>query len=292
VAVPYVLIALITSAILGMTFRGAPPVASDPLAVAMVVLVYHLPATVIPLFFPGALILILVMYVAAFAVKVLNYTIQGRNDIPAWPDLTAMGSQVMRPFLQIVGTALACAIPALVYYSAANARYPVEHPVLVLLALAGLLYFPMAALTVVMSGSLLALNPVTVVRSICRVPLEYVVLVGFMLTLFLTAWCAQYFLARIPLLGQVLQIIATLYLVLVEMRILGLFYVATEDKLAWFGHHAADTVEIDDPEEGEEDTLCSEAELDLPDSEADLPELDLDLPDLDRAPPDKEERPQ
>jgi len=116
----------------------------------------------------------------------------------------------------------------------------------------GLIYFPMALLAVAMKDSPLAANPLVVLPAMMKAPVEYGITVLFLLAVY-----------GINLLGDVLSGslvsndmmltkdmstlftsmgikaalgIVSVYLLCVTMRILGLFYNASKQKLGWFGH--------------------------------------------------------
>ena len=115
----------------------------------------------------------------------------------------------------------------------------------------GALYFPMALLAVAMKDTPLAANPLVVLPSIFKAPLEYLVTVLLMAAVlalynsgellisavfprgllshsmaklfgFMGAWAFWYFLQ--------------LYLLAVNMRILGLLYLTKKRKFGWFEH--------------------------------------------------------
>ncbi len=100
------------------------------------------------------------------------------------------------------------------------------HPLAIAL---GAGYFPMAFLGLVITESLSAANPVTVIRSIAAAPAAYTVLVLF-LGVFLTvtfAWEPAITVTKVSWFvsfGQVLLGAASMYITFVWMRLLGLFY--------------------------------------------------------------------
>ncbi len=115
----------------------------------------------------------------------------------------------------------------------------------------GLIYFPMALLAVAMKDSPIAANPLVVLPAMMKAPVEYGTTVLFMLAVY-----------GVSLIGDMLSSNAgsnmmftknmstffvnagikaalgliSVYLLCVTMRLLGLFYNATKQKLGWFGH--------------------------------------------------------
>jgi ABC-type sulfate transport system permease subunit len=97
--------------------------------------------------------------------------------------------------------------------------------------------FPMAFLAVSMFDSVAALNPLLIFPSILRIPLQYVVTVLLLAGVLALRWKGEAFLERLlplPFLVRIVYGFAGLYLLTVEMRILGLLYLANKDRLGWF----------------------------------------------------------
>ncbi len=68
-----------------------------------------------------------------------------------------------------------------------------------------------------------------------RAPLDYLIcLAAFMLIVGLSAVAKQILAIPVPLLGSVIQIFLSLYFMLIEMRMLGLFYNANAEDLDWY----------------------------------------------------------
>ena len=68
-----------------------------------------------------------------------------------------------------------------------------------------------------------------------RAPLDYLIcLVAFMLVLGLSVVARQILALPVPLLGPAIQIFLSLYFMIIEMRMLGLFYNANAEDLDWY----------------------------------------------------------
>ena len=113
----------------------------------------------------------------------------------------------------------------------------------------GCLYFPMAFLAAAMKDTALAANPLVVVPSIIKVPAEYIVTVILMTSIFgfqklgdLVAGEAIGVSLRTTSMSvmflsfglKVCWNFISVYLLTVNMRILGQLYVAKKDDLGWF----------------------------------------------------------
>jgi len=87
-----------------------------------------------------------------------------------------------------------------------------------------------------MADSLTGLNPLFVIPSICRVPLEYLVACCVVLVIYavkLAVGLVLVFLS-IPLVTALLSGFLSLYFLTVEMRLLGTLYYTRKDRLNWF----------------------------------------------------------
>jgi hypothetical protein len=115
----------------------------------------------------------------------------------------------------------------------------------------GCLYFPMAFLVVAMKDTALAANPLIVVPAIFKVPLGYFVTALIVMGIFalrhfggaaaglasITTYRTRDMSTMFLTFGmRALWSLASVYLLTVSMRILGLLYVTNKQKLGWFGH--------------------------------------------------------
>lgn len=120
---------------------------------------------------------------------------------------------------------------------------------IIITMLLGCVYFPMAFLVVAMKDNVLACNPLVVVPAILRVPFPYLVTVVLFASLFgfqqvgnlissmagaVTFTTTDMSVLFISLGIRVLWSFVSIYLLTVNMRILGLLYVTQKEKLAWY----------------------------------------------------------
>jgi hypothetical protein len=224
-------------------------------------------------------------YLFAYMQCIIHTTAVGDEEMPSLPSPTDPWEDLVRPFLQLLGVTLISFAPAIGVACWARATGPgsmgvpllsffaflndpllyleymipsMRAPLLSLFAL-GCLYFPMAFLAVAVLDTVAAANPLQVVPSIFRVPLEYLVAVialagvlgmyalgnVVLLELFPRESVIHPMLVRrgaaSPSIAQMLEMfavrafwgLASLYLLSVAMRILGLLYVTRKEKLGW-----------------------------------------------------------
>jgi hypothetical protein len=113
----------------------------------------------------------------------------------------------------------------------------------------GCFYFPMALLAVAMKDSALAGNPLVVLPAIVKVPLEYILAVILMAAVIAVRQAGETALLVMFPKGMLTHSIPTLfemfgarlawnfvalYLLAVNMRILGLLYVSRKRRFGWF----------------------------------------------------------
>lgn len=191
----------------------------------------------------GAIILLTWLgtgYLAAYFYKVIQATGQGEDALPDWPGFSSWWDDIAAPTLQLMGICLFCFGPAVAY----PILFEYDRSLLVLWSLVGygLLYFPMAMLAVVMFDTIAALNPLTVLSAIVKVPREYAVactvfwgvaLCWLLNDLVLSA-VLPVLLSPLPGVTTFLTFLVSLYLMTVEACLLGRIYWTNAERLGWF----------------------------------------------------------
>ena len=181
-------------------------------------------------------------YLMAYLRRILNASALGEDDMPEWPEISDYSSDIVSPFRQLVATVAFCFAPAigLTIYAAVSssdgdtAWMGWATPALMLL---GCVYFPMAFTAVAMFDSLAALNPLLIIPSIAKVLKEYALTVVMLAAVLAVRWVMNNHLKTIlpvPLLPTIISSLVGLYLMIVEMRVLGLLYRNKKYELGWF----------------------------------------------------------
>ena len=171
-------------------------------------------------------------YLFAFVQSFINSSALGHDEMPGWPDFDGWWESGFLPFLQLFGILAVCLGPAILYgWLATDAQLWL----LIALWAGGLLYMPMALLAVAMYDSVAALNPLLIVASILRVPLEYMVtcLVLGLLLLFMgvSNWWEENLHAR--LVASIVDHFLSLYTLTLVARLAGLLFYTTKKRLGW-----------------------------------------------------------
>jgi len=169
-------------------------------------------------------------YLCAFMMKIVNSSADGKKEIPDWPDASDFWDDIIIPLFQVIWTGIFCFAPAIIYLIFVH--FDIFFWLLIAL---GILYFPMALIAVALTNSVLSINPVLVVPSIIKVPVDYLAACAILALIALLAHFSQLLVTVIPLAGFVLKNMIGLYLLAVEAHVLGLIYHANQEKLGWFG---------------------------------------------------------
>lgn len=178
-------------------------------------------------------------YLTTYLRHILTGTALGEKTMPDWPEFTGFDS-VSSPCLQLAGTVVFCFGPAIglrVYAAWASGGAPWLGWATTAAIVFGCAYFPMAFLAVAMFDSIGAVNPLLIVPAILKVPWQYLFTVGLFAAVLSMYWLGRTFLPKtlsVPLLPAILSGFLVLYLLMVEMRMLGLLYQTKRNQFAWF----------------------------------------------------------
>jgi len=185
-------------------------------------------------------------YLFSYMQNIIHSTAAEDNEMPELPAVDGL----IGAFFTLVGTVTLSFGPAIAL-AVAKFGFDIDIPTAALVAvmLLGCFYFPMAFLAVAMKDTIMAANPLIVIPSILKVPLEYLV-TSFMLagvfgiralgSMLATGAKHESYATRdmsvlfIALGLRLFWAFASLYLLTVGMRILGLLYVTKKRELGWF----------------------------------------------------------
>lgn len=187
-------------------------------------------------------------YLYAFMQKIIQCTARGEEKPPSWPDFSGFWEDMLQPYLQLLGCFAFCFGPAIALnlwlgwwdpimgVLTGTAPDPFKLAIVLLALLTGACYFPMALLAVSMFDSLAGLNPRLVIPSMFQAKMEYLVVLlvsaGVFVMIVVKAVALIYI--PIPILPSLVSAGVSLYLFMVEVRLLGLLYRAKRHELEWF----------------------------------------------------------
>jgi len=190
-------------------------------------------------------------YLFAFLQNILQSTAAEDNEIPELPGISNVVEDILLPFGRFLGLIVLCFLPGIaVGVWAASSHHPLGGQAFVVAMILGGGYFPMAFLAVSLHDSILVANPMLVIPSILKAPLEYfVALLAFgafsgsqalgdwvSKTAFPDSFSTQSMSRLFLMIGvRLLWAFLNFYLVIVAVRILGTISVARKERLGWFG---------------------------------------------------------
>lgn len=183
-------------------------------------------ATAIELFASGLGTLIAWGIFLGYGMTIIQSTASGQEDAPNWPDHSGP-SDIVGPMI------LACATAAISFYPAGWAFTSGRIGLGWALLAAGTLYAPMAWIAASISRNFLAITPITVLPLLFKVNASYWLACGVLLGVSAVGLLgmAGLGLALPAFLRGALTNAAAFYLLMVEMRILGLVWRGNADEL-------------------------------------------------------------
>ena len=177
-------------------------------------------------------------YLIKYYSTVVQFSAKGDKSPPGWGDVEFLDYwELVRTFFRNVFVVVFSFGAPILFHHYVGGNDPV-----ILLALIGIgiFYFPMAYLSVTYYESLVALNPISIFRSIGRALDHYLVVVLFFYVLVgLDQGLQIYVIVRIglfaesPILAIVLNRFVSLYLLTSLMHLLGIFLFYNRNKLNW-----------------------------------------------------------
>jgi hypothetical protein len=186
-------------------------------------------------------------FVFLFMQNIILTTTSDEKESLSFPDM----SSLFGAFFQFAGTVLASFWLALGLSIAKLSDVDIPSEAIIASVILGGVYFPMALLVVAMKDTALAANPLVVIPAMLKVPGKYAVTVVLMLGVFGVRQLGNMFSGGVghaalrtrsvntfmEMAGiQMVWALLSVYLLVVTMRILGLFYNASKQKLGWFTH--------------------------------------------------------
>ena len=183
-------------------------------------------------------------YLFSYMQNIIHATANEEAEMPELPGM----DDVFGGFLRLAGTVLMSfgLVIALLILRLSGVDVPVS--AIIITGILGCLYFPMAFLAVAMKDNVMASNPLVVVPSILRVPLQYLVTVVIFISIFgvqrvgdiiaggaraVTFTTTDMSVFFMSLGFRIVWSFVSVYLLTVNMRIMGLLYLTQKQKLGW-----------------------------------------------------------
>ncbi len=179
----------------------------------------------------GLIVLLLVGgYACAYFQKIIHSSSDGERDLPDWPDMTEIFSDIIRPGVQLLAGQLFCFAPAVFY-----GIYVSPDLIMILLALAGLIYLPIALLYVTLNDSLMSIvNVHVLVPSIGKIARDYFLVFAILVVLYALTSIIGLVLLMFSIPGIIVGNLLMFYVLIVQFRIIGIMYFKKQEVLDWF----------------------------------------------------------
>jgi len=163
-------------------------------------------------------------YMSSYLLEVLRSRAHGEDLLPDWPPYKGFIESILGPLLQVLGATLLCFSPAIYVY------FNINDPggLLIVSQLIGAFFMPAALISISITRDFASLNPIKLVRLIIKTFKDYVFAV-----------CLLYIIINInvsieipiPIIGSLIVKLVGVYLLTVEMKIIGLLYYTNRNSL-------------------------------------------------------------
>jgi hypothetical protein len=186
-------------------------------------------------------------YLFSYMQTLIHSTAAGDEEMPSLPGLDGL----FGAFFQLAGTVLMCFWPPLGLLVARLCGVEIPSSAIVITSLLCSLYFPMGFLAAAMKDTAISANPLVVIPAIFKVPLQYLVTAILFALIYGASQTGDLLMEQMRsttyrttstsvfVLAVVLRILwsfFSVYLLTINMRILGLLYLTNRQKLGWFPH--------------------------------------------------------
>ena len=174
-------------------------------------------------------------YLFLYMQSIVNYSATGNDDMPEWPEVSSWWDDILYPAIMLGTCFLVSFGPVAWFWIFVDLDPGLKWTIGIAMLVFGCCYLPMALLAVAMYNTVFALNPLLIIPSMVKIPLEYlvacVVLVVVLGIRVLSATVLD--MIPIPVVPTVIAGFLSLYFLTVEMRILGVMYNSKSDELNW-----------------------------------------------------------
>jgi len=184
-------------------------------------------------------------YLFSFMQNIIHATAAGEDEMPDLPGFDGVFAACFR----FIGLSLLCYGPPIALELANLWGAEISGGIILAAKILCNLYFPMALLAVAMKDNVLAANPLVVVPAILKVPGEYLVAAILLTAIFALRELGDEYSKHMGSVAfstrrmdrlftsfgvRALWSFASIYLLVVNMRILGLLYLTKKHRLGWF----------------------------------------------------------
>ncbi len=163
-------------------------------------------------------------YFVAYYFDIIVTTVSGRDEPPDFPDVTDLYGDIIAPLLRSLAALLISHLPLIILvglYWGEKSRP--AHWEWLCLGFAAF-YFPMAILNVAVSDEAAGALPHRVLPDVIRAMPRYLILVLLLVAVYVVSQLATLTGVRVPFVGGLISTGVSLYCVMVQARLAGMFY--------------------------------------------------------------------
>ncbi len=184
-------------------------------------------------------------YLFSYMQNIIHATANEEKEMPELPGM----DDLFGGFVRLAGTVVMSFGLALGLMVATLSGWEIPVSAIIIAMILGCLYFPMAFLAVAMKDNVLACNPLVIVPSILRVPGQYAVAVVIFISIFgikeigdlisasfgsVTFTTTDMSVLLMSFGVRIIWSFISIYLLVVNIRIMGLLYLTQMEKLGWY----------------------------------------------------------
>jgi hypothetical protein len=171
-------------------------------------------------------------YFCAIFFQLIRSTAIGGKEAPEFPETSNLLDDIILPMLQVLAVSAVSFGPALLYVMLAPVS-PYKETIFLGLAGTGVIYFPMAMLSVVVLGYIGALSPHIVLPAILRAGWLYWIAVILLAAVYTAEVILGNLLKGQIILGPLVMAVVTSYTLMTNARTLGVIYREKQEELNW-----------------------------------------------------------
>jgi hypothetical protein len=164
-------------------------------------------------------------YFTAFYFDIISSTVNGGDECPDWPDITDLMSDIVMPVVRCIGVWILSFLPLIIVIARmGDDESELRNPAAWAGFAWGAFYFPMAILNVAVGNEMSAALPHRVLPDAIRAMPGYLWLVALLTAVFVLSEIAVVYGAKVPFIGGLLAAGISLYFMMMQARLAGLFY--------------------------------------------------------------------
>lgn len=230
----------------------------DKIPFALDILTYPFHKSGYPLFFVGAILIIIsnivtkapmggfawifiFAYLCGLFFELVYLSATDREELYAFPDLTDPLEDIAYPAIKVFGVVAISFLPLICWEIWGDPESEYATAVWYGSVVWAAFYFPMAMLGTVILGSLIGALPHIVFPAIFRSGALYLVAALLVFGLICAETFSQYYLPG-GITGRILAALIAMFVMMTVARTLGLLYLRREDELGWFYQRETQTV--------------------------------------------------